>query len=277
MKMILNRKFLICLCLIFIAGLFETKEIWGDTLKKTIKDVAPEKFANLTEQRIYFGHQSVGYNLIDGIKEVMDEYPIIKLNILETRDLATIDIGVFSHSKIGKNKDPESKTDDFVKIVESSGGNNLDIAFHKYCYIDANATTDVEKVFSNYKKQINYLKTKYPKIRFVHSTMPLTTIQPGLKAWIKKMLGKSIGLEANIKRNIFNQMLINNFQFIDPIFDFASAESMRPDGSMTTFTKDGEKYLTMYDNYSSDGGHLNKLGQKAVAEKLLIFLAETKF
>jgi lysophospholipase L1-like esterase len=144
-------------------------------------------------------------------------------------------------------------------------------------YIDVNTNTDIDKVFSNYKKQIDYLKTKYPGTRFVHITTPLTIVQTGPKAWIKKNLGKPIGgVDANIKRNMFNQLLLNTYQFTDPVFDFATAEATQPDGTITTFVKGGKEYLALYKGYSDDGGHLNKQGQKAIAEKLLLFLVEVK-
>ncbi|MCD4681764.1 MAG: SGNH/GDSL hydrolase family protein [Bacteroidales bacterium] len=273
----LRKILLVCLSLFLIIGYFKVEESRGGDSVKTIKDISPEQWEKLAKQKIYFGHQSVGYNIMDGIRAVMDEHPEIQLNIIETRDLATIDVGVFSHSKVGKNRDPVSKTDDFVKIIKSGVGDKADIAFHKYCYIDANANTDVEKVFLNYKEQINNLKSKYPRTRFIHITMPLTTVQTGLKTWIKKILGKPIsGIDANIKRNMFNQLLLNTYQLIDPVFEFATAEATQPDGTMTTFEKDGKEYLTLYKGYSNDGGHLNKQGQKAIAERLLIFLVKIK-
>ncbi|MCP3933653.1 MAG: hypothetical protein GY705_31685 [Bacteroidetes bacterium] len=268
---------LVCLSLIFILGCDKVEESRRSDSVKKIKEISSEQWGKLAKKKIYFGHQSVGNNIIDGIRTVMDEHSEIQLNIIETRDLATVDIGAFSHSKIGKNEDPVSKTDDFVKIIEAGVGDKPDIAFHKYCYIDANANTNVEKVFLNYKEKINNLKLKYPGIRFLHITMPLTTVQTGPKAWIKKILGKPIGgINANIKRNIFNQLLLNTYQLIDPVFDFATAEATQPDGKMTMFTKNGKEYLSLYKGYSDDGGHLNRQGQKTIAEQLLIFLVEVK-
>lgn len=244
---------------------------------QALKDIPLEAWEKLAQKKIYFGHQSVGNNIMDGIRAVMAENLEVQLNIVETRDLATTDVGVFFHSEVGKNENPISKTDDFVTIVESGVGDKADIALHKYCYIDVNANTDVEKVFLNYKKQINSLKLKYPKTRFVHITMPLTTIQTGPKAWVKKILGKPIsGINANIKRNMFNQRLLNAYQLIDPVFDLAAAEATQPDGTITTFEKNGKKYFTMYKGFSSDGGHLNMQGQKTIAEQFLLFLVGIK-
>ena len=54
----------------------------------SIKDVPNSAWKKLSQKKIYFGHQSVGYNIIDGIKDIMKEYPQINLNIVETTDLS---------------------------------------------------------------------------------------------------------------------------------------------------------------------------------------------
>ncbi len=263
-----------CLCVIFISA-YCVEQSSGRTFVKTIKDISPEQWKQLSEQKIYFGHQSVGNNIINGIQLIMEEHPEIKLNIIETRDLPSVDGGAFYHSKVGENENPASKTKDFVSIIESGIGEKADIAFHKYCYIDVNADTDVEKMFQNYKEKIDALKLRYPEVKFVHITSPLTTIQTGPKAWVKKILGRPIsGIVPNIKRNMFNQQLLDTYQNIDPVFDLALAEATQPDGTVTTFERDGKKYLTLYKKYSSDGGHLNEQGQKKIAEQLLLFLIE---
>lgn len=240
----------------------------------TIKDVPQEKWDKLTEQKIYFGHQSVGVNIIDGVKAILSENPQIKLNIVETRTLSDFNVGVFAHSSVGKNEDPQSKTADFSSIMDSGVAGKTNISFHKYCYVDTNSRSDSNKIFENYDKKMQQITNSYPDVQFVHLTMPLTTVQTGLKAWIKKILGKPIGgLDANIKRNEYNQLLKDAYSDNGWVFDIAAAEAQRPDGSFESFTKNGQTYLSMFKGYTDDGGHLNQVGQKKVAEKLLIFLA----
>ena len=41
----------------------------------SIKDVPAEKWKRLSQKKIYFGHQSVGNNIINGIEDLMREYP----------------------------------------------------------------------------------------------------------------------------------------------------------------------------------------------------------
>ena len=241
--------------------------------KMAIKDVPQEKWDKLAGQKIYFGHQSVGVNIMDGVKAILSENPHIKLNIVESRNPSDFNVGVFAHSRVGKNDSPESKTADFSQIMNSGVGERTDISFHKYCYLDANSRSDSNNIFQNYDKQMQQLFNMYPDVRFVHMTMPLTSIQTGPKAWVKKILGKQIGIEANIKRNEYSQQLKNTYRDRGLIFDIAAVEAQRPDGTFESFMKNGQTYLSLYKGYTDDGGHLNLLGKKTVAEKLLIFLA----
>ena len=50
----------------------------------TIKDVPASIWEKLSQKKIYFGHQSVGFNIMDGVQDLMKEHPAIKLNIVET-------------------------------------------------------------------------------------------------------------------------------------------------------------------------------------------------
>jgi len=48
----------------------------------SIASVGEPAWQTLAQKRIYFGHQSVGNNILEGIKDVMNEYRNIKLNIV---------------------------------------------------------------------------------------------------------------------------------------------------------------------------------------------------
>ena len=85
------------------------------------------------------------------------------------------------------------------------------------------------------------LKEAYPETIFIHVTMPLTSIQTGPKAWVKKIIGRQIrGIDDNIKRNQFNDMLRKEGEGKAPIFDLAKIESTLPDGTRSLSRKNGE-------------------------------------
>ena len=101
----------------------------------------------------------------------------------------------------------------------------------------------------------------------------MTTRQTGIKAWIKKLIGKPVGgYDDNIKRNQFNELLKKEYDGKEPVFDLAKMESIRPDGKRETFTKDGKTHYSLVPDYTSDGSHLNETGRKKAAEQLLLLL-----
>ena len=241
----------------------------------SIKDVPVVKWEKLAQKKIYFGHQSVGFNIIEGIKDLMKEYPEIKLDIVETTDISDIKGGVFAHSRVGKNVDPKSKIGDFVSFINNGIGKNADAAALKFCYVDMKADTDVNTILSVYNNSIAQLKKEYPELTIIHFTDPLTVTKTTWKTRIKKLLGKKDIWEYddNIKRNEYNEMLINRYDGKEPIFDIAKIESTHPDGTRYSFNKDGKTYYSLVPEYTRDGGHLNETGRKKVAEQLLILLA----
>ena len=242
----------------------------------SLEGVTESSWKKLADQRIYFGHQSVGFNIIEGINDIMKENPQIKLKVIETNEPADMNKPIFAHSRIGKNTDPKSKIDDFASFVEKGIGEKIDIAFFKLCYADIIGSTDVNRVFELYKNTMSHLKEKYPKTTFVHATVPLRLTTITLKTWIKRTLGKKDiwGLDGNIKRNEFNNLFKKEYEGEDPIFDLAIIESTFPDGKHSSFTVGGKTYYSLVPEYARDQGHLNERGRKIVAEQLLIFLSK---
>lgn len=240
----------------------------------SIKEVPEAAWKKLAEKRIYFGHQSVGKNILNGVEIVMKENPQIKLKVVETEDPRTLGNPAFAHSRVGKNVDPKSKCDAFVDVLDKGFGEKTDIAFLKFCYVDITAASDAQKVFSDYQYMISSLKKKYPKTTFIHATVPLSTVQTGAKAWIKNLIGMSVyGQDDNVKRGDFNEMLMKEYGGKEPIFDLAGIESTFPDGSRATFKKNGKTYYHLVPEYTKDGGHLNEFGSRLAAERLLALLA----
>lgn len=269
----------IILCTLFIScsgGKEEMTEKAGPYMK--ISDVPDEAWKELSAKKIYFGHQSVGNNVIDGMETVMKKYPQIRLNIEMTSDLRTIDGGCFAHSGIGRNMDPSSKINDFDRIVRDGMGNTADVAFFKFCYVDLNTNTDLDSLFNQYKETMDRLSAEYPKTQFVHLTVPLTTKPDGLKGFIKKakdlvksIVGKDNMYDNKVKYD-FNEKLRKEYGKSGKFFDIALSESSYPDGRQLFEKRDGENVQLLIPEYSNDGGHLNEDGKVKVAEDFLLFL-----
>ncbi len=239
-----------------------------------LKDIPDSKWQKLSEKVFFFGHQSVGYNILDGVRDIMREHPNIKLKIIEGKDAASIQPGSLLHSPIGQNMRPESKINDFLNIIQSGVGTRADAVFLKFCYVDIDKDTDPEALFSSYVNSIENIRKAYPKLKIIHFTSPLTTLQTGPKAWIKKIIGRPVyGAIENMNRHKYNELLRNRFEGKDPILDIALIESTRPDGTRFSYTYEGNTYYAMDPEYTYDGGHLNELCRKKVAEHLILILA----
>ena len=253
-----------------------------DTKKNTltdIKDVPKAEWTKLSTKKIYFGHQSVGFNIINGISSLMKENANIQLNIVEvTEKTPSCDKGCFGHFRVGKNMDPNSKIESFKHFVENGPGKSADIAFFKFCYVDIHSQTDLTKLFDDYKTVMTELKNKFPDIKFIHVTTPLTSEPTGykviikkIKTVIKKILGKP-EISDNSVKQVFNEMLRTEYIGKEPVFDLAKIESTNAAGNGVFYKKNGKTIYSLAPEYTNDGGHLNENGQKIVAEQLLLFL-----
>jgi len=245
----------------------------------SIDDVSGESWAKLAGKKIFFGHQSVGYNIIDGISDVMNERDCIKLNVLESHKPAVFDQPVLAHSQVGRNTDPISKIESFVDIMDAGAGRKVDMAFFKFCYVDIMRDSDPQKIFDAYSAAIEDLKERYAETRFIHVTVPLRSAPKGagknLKQSVKLLIGRPGVLDDNMMRQRYNKLLRDAYSKTEPFFDLALIESINPDGFRCYAVKGAEKVDFMASEYTEDGGHLNAEGRKKIAEKILIILAET--
>lgn len=98
---------------------------------QSMSKIAEPAWQKLSQKKIYFAHQSVGYNIIDGISKIIQSNRSIKLNIVKTTDPAAFDQPIFAHSDVGKNDDTDSKIRAFGEYIQKGVGDKADIAFFK--------------------------------------------------------------------------------------------------------------------------------------------------
>jgi len=256
----------------------KTKEDTNRIMLPSIDDVPQEYWVKLAEKKIFFGHKSVGYNIVDGIEDILNEHKQIELNIVEARDPAEFDLPVFAHSQVGSNTDPVSKIESFTNIMDTGVGNKVDIAFFKLCYVNIVRDSDPQEILGRYSAAIEELEGRYPQTRFLHVSTPIRSVPKGakrnLKQFIKTLIGKPGVLDDNMMRLRFNKLLNDAYSATGSVFDLALVESVRPGGLRCYAAKGADRVYVMAPEYTEDGGHLNRLGRKKVAEQLLIILAE---
>lgn len=236
--------------------------------------VTDAQLASLARRRIYFGHQSVGYNVMDGVEELLVGHPKAGLKVVGLASGAAASQGPgFFHAANGTNEQPLTKIDGFAKGMAATMGGAADIAFYKFCYIDFGPDTEVTSLFERYKRSAQELRQQYPRTVFVHVTTPLTTVESGPKASLRKLLGRPDRLvQDNERRERFNALMRTEYGK-DHLFDLAAIESTREDGRRRSVDANGHEVSALWDDYASDGRHLNERGRQWVAANLLEFLA----
>jgi hypothetical protein len=226
--------------------------------------------------KVFFGHKSVGADLIRGLAELLESAGGPKPLIIETQDPAALDTGAgfFAHTSIGENRLPALKISEFASLVRSGFGDTADVVLMKLCYIDIDVGTGIEAVFNLYRDTIAALKREFPKTVFAHVTVPVVAVERGVKPLVKRALGRPVrGREDNLARHRYNVLLRTGLDPSDPLFDLAAAESTLPDGRSLTGTSGGLEFPVMVPRYTTDGGHLSGHGRRDVGARFAAFLA----
>jgi len=234
-------------------------------------NVTQAQWDTLATRRIYFGHQSVGGNIIDGVRDVLADHPNLKLHIFEATSVDAADPPGIYQARIGHNGDPGSKLAAFDGIMESGAAS---IGVVKFCYVDVEGGRNPDSLFAEYQRNVDRLRARLPGVTFVHVTMPLTTVTEGrrdrLVAWLR---GTPTSYDLDVIRNRYNALLRQAYVGKAPVFDLARIESTRPDGSRTFFVRGADTVYTLAPDNTVDGGHLNEQARRRAAEAFLAVLA----
>jgi hypothetical protein len=229
----------------------------------------------VARRSILFGHQSVGMNLLDGLERLAAREGLA-LQIVDVSRAPVAAPGTLAHFFVGQNRSPYSKLDGFARALGAISTGSPDIAIVKFCYVDFEPGTDVAALFARYQATLGDLQALHPRTRFVHVTAPLSEVQAGPKAWVKRLLGRTpYGLAENARREEFNALVRNAYAGREPVFDLALVESTLADGTRSTVEWNGRKVPVLASRFTDDGGHLNEEGRLRAAREFLAVLAAT--
>lgn len=231
---------------------------------------AAEALEILEGKTLFFGHQSVGNNILDGLADVLASEGLGgKLALKRGSD--RLEGSGFHDAEIGENRDPLGKMKDFEARLAAAEG-KADAAFMKLCYVDILGATDVAAVFAAYWETVSRIQAAHPDLKLLHFTVPLTTPESGAKASLKRMLGRSVDVD-NRARQAYNALLRGAFGPTGRLFDLALLEATDEAGSYRDYSLKGETYIALRPEWAADEGHLNASGSRRVAHALLSFLA----
>jgi hypothetical protein len=227
---------------------------------------------SLSRRTIFFGHQSVGGNILDGLRELAAQEEV-SLRILEAPAPGGLASGSFVHALVPENGDPHRKLRSFEQAFATGLASGAGVAFLKFCYVDFHKDTNVSELFARYQRTLGDLEARFPRTAFVHVTAPLTTAEGGIKALAKDLLGRDTSEGQNARREEFNALMRHAYQSTGRLFDLALVEATGPDGQRRVFAWKGQGVAALTPAYTDDGGHLNAQGRRRVARALAAFLA----
>lgn len=227
----------------------------------------------LSRERIYFAHQSVGANILQGVEELAGEAGV-PIRMIRADRVSDVPAASFGHTFIPENGAPLEKLENFRAALGSAP---VDLALLKFCYVDITGDTDVRALFARYRETLAELQRAHPRTIFVHVTAPLTTVQTGWKSLLKRLLGRApYGVTENAKRDEYNRLLRAAYAGREPVFDLARVESTAPDGTPVEVQWDGVPVPALAEAYTQDGGHLNAQGRRRAARELIAVLAAAR-
>ena len=222
----------------------------------------------LKSKLFLFAHMSVGEDIIEGLEKIKFWYKMLtdfKILSLEMRR-DEIEPALY-HTKLGSNGDPEIKCKKFINILDKHYPDyKFDIVLFKFCYVDINRRTDAESIFKVYQNMVDQIKKQYPGLKMIHITCPLTEHYRTIKQIIR---GSLFGDQGNIKRNFYNQLLLDAYSETDPIFDLAATESVIRLDKSAVFKYENKEYNYLAHDNTNDGRHLNEKGKVQAAGEFI--------
>ena len=227
----------------------------------------------LTERRIFFGHQSVGRDIMGGLRALIAAGTAPSLSLIETDDPAAVAGPAFMEKRIGRNREPGSKLEAFERIV-GSGMRDGGIALLKYCYVDIRGDTDVDALFEEYVGAVARLEAEAPDLLLIHVTVPLFAVRSAARDRLAELLGRPSITAQNAMRERYNERIRKTFP-AGRIYDLARLEATRADGSLAASRRGGRRIPMLAPEWTGDGGHLNDAGARMAAGNLLDVLARS--
>jgi hypothetical protein len=228
--------------------------------------------------RVFFGHFSVGMNVLNGVPGVYADHGVSAPPIEQGGTQPGPNGGFIAHQFIGIEADGRPPLEDFDRTMRGGMGRQVDVALMKFCWGDVFSNTDVDALFARYRDTMAALERDFPNVTFIHVTEPLTT-EPGpfteLKIRLKTLLGRMDwrGQPANVARERLNALIRGEYGGRH-LFDLAAIESTKPDGTRVSGRYDNQGYFALYDGYASDMAHLNAVGSKIAATAFLEAIAQ---
>ena len=227
----------------------------------------PEELVRAAELRVFFGHRSVGANILDAVPGAYTDADLPVPAMVDLGEASALpgEGPMIVDTRIGENGDPLGKLGNFDARLRAGLADQVDVAVLKFCYEDITDDTDVPALFERYRVTLAALEGEYPEVTFLHVTTPVRTEPTDLKWRVKELIRRP---NDNAARERYNALM--RAEYGDALLlDLALIEATASDGSLTTVPHAGRQHLALAPANAKDPGHLNATGSLAVATRLL--------
>lgn len=261
---------LLVLVSILLAGCSAVRD--GSRVDRIRPSASAEELERFANAQVFFGHQSVGANILSGIEALYNTSGIPSPTVLPADQVGT-EKTFLAHAAVGHNGDPRSKLAEFTALLDAGLGERVDVAVLKFCYVDVTRDSDVEAAFDEYVSAVDAIARRYPQIRLVYTTVPLSTEatwKSRLKGWATRQTPPYIA--DNIARQRYNTLVRARYESTGRLFDIARIESTTGDGRVSG-EYSGSRYYALNDDLAADSGHLNEIGSVLAADEFIRVVA----
>jgi hypothetical protein len=217
------------------------------------------ELTTVARTRVFFGHQSVGMNVLDAVPGVYADHGVSAPPIEQGGTQPGPNGGFIAHQYIGVNGKPLLKLEDFDRTMRGGMGRQVDVALMN---IDVDSSMDVDALFARYRDTMGALERDFPNVTFIHVTVPLKT--------------EATSEADNVARERMSALFRREYAG-HHLYDIAKIESTKPDGTRVSGSYDNQGYFALYDAYTVGDGlavHLNAGGSMIAATAFLDAIAQ---
>jgi mannan endo-1,4-beta-mannosidase len=265
----LRHFFLAPFCVLMFLAAFSLPA-WAQNLGWTQTTFTPADVTALNSRSVFFVHNSVGDNIVSGLRAVAPGLTITNAVTSGGQPSATGFSELYMNTYAANtgnpipsfNGRPLDKITYFETLMDN-GGRNAQIAFFKFCYVDFdNNLPEPEVLIPAYESMLNTLQARYPNVTFVHMTAPLYVYN---QSW------------HNRKQHALNNWLRSTYP--GRVFDLAAIQAVNANGTAAPTALSpsvGAPTLSTDWAANANDSHLNSAGGQRVASGLISFLAQVR-
>lgn len=182
-----------------------------------------EANARIRQARVFFGHQSIGANTLEGMAALGFAAPWVHWDFPESADYNGG--AYFGQEYVGQNGDPKGKAAAFRSFMIDAGyGGRVEIAGMKVCFVDfdddgagpaVGDAAEMQALEQAYAAAVSDVREAYPSVRLFHVTPPLVAAD----YWSVSRNGARVELGDWIQAT---------YGGVDVVFDLQDVESTDP-------------------------------------------------